>query len=326
MSIVVNSTLPQLVLQVNVLQKQVFYRGMTKDVPEEYWKNTVIPALYPLWDTEKDRLVVFTYYNNSTYHAQRRKFIKNFKTNEFEWVDYEMEQMDNDEAAKIYELFRQSFYLVDSLENEEFQNELASVYAEVASVTWLTIRLARNFLLSETDWIFNEDSEVSEEDKVLWKKYRKALRDLPSNITDYTPTNVKFPINPKMYKELYVEANPGVEYLDRGDQFIALGQHYLTTFKEKMVRYLVVCETTEQVYFDSFMNKLNEQPDRGQFPKPPTFTQESDYSAQLDQLLELVKSEETEWKNNFRQIKELTQEALDEAKSLKESNVGDTNA
>jgi hypothetical protein len=326
MSIVVNSTLPQLVLQVNVLQKQVFYRGMTKGVPEEYWKNTVIPALYPLWDTEKDRLVVFTYYNNNTYHAQRRKFIKNFKTNEFEWVDYEMEQMDNDEAEKIYELFRQSFYLVDSLENEEFQNELASVYAEVASVTWLTIRLARNFLLSETDWIFNEDSEVSEEDKILWKKYRKALRDLPSNITDYTPTNVKFPINPKMYKQLYAEANPGIEYLDRGDQFIALGQHYLTTFKEKMVRYLVVCETTEQVYFDSFMNKLKEQPDRGQFPKPPAFTQESDYSAQLDHLLEFVKSEETEWKDNFRQIKELTQEALEEAKSLKESNVGDENA
>jgi hypothetical protein len=326
MSIVVNSTLPQLILQVNVLQKQIFYKGMTKGIPEEYWKNTIVPALYPLWDTEKDRLMVFTYYNNNTYHAQRRKFIKNFKTNEFEWVDYEMEQMDNAEASKIFDLFKQSFYLVDSLENEEFQTELTTIYAEVASVNWLTIRLARNFLLSETDWIFNEDSAVSEEDKLLWKKYRKTLRDLPSSITDYNPNNIKFPINPKMYKELYLEEHPDTEYLEKGDQFLALGQHYLTTFREKMVRYLVVSETTEQAYFDSFMQKLREQPDMTKFPIPPAFTQESDYSAQLDKLLEYVKSEEEQWKENFTEAKKLTDELKSETVSLKQTLTGEENA
>lgn len=292
MSIVINSSLPQLTLRLDVLQKEIFYKGMSKNIPEEYWKSTIIPAFYPLWDTEKDRLIVFTYYNNNTYHAQRRKFIKNFKTNEFEWIDYEMEQMDNDEAAKIFDLLKESFYLVDSLENEEFQTELATMYAEVASVNWLSIRLARNFLLSETDWVFNEDSGVSDEDKILWKKYRASLRDLPASITDYTPTNVKFPISPKMYKNLYVESNPGVEYLESRDQFMALGQHYLTTFKEKMVRYLIVCETTEQAYFNSFMKKLKEQPLLSGIA-PPVFTQQTDYSDRLDQLISYLEEQTT---------------------------------
>lgn len=295
---------------------------MTKQVPDEYWKNTIIPQMYPLWDSDRDRLIVFTYYDNNTYHAQRRKFIKDFKTNEFQWIDYEMEQMDNDEAAKLYELLRETFYLTDSLENEEFQKELSQVYAEVASVNWLTIRLARNFLLSETDWIFSEDSEVSDEDKSLWKKYRKSLRDLPTSVTDYNPSSVKFPINPKMYKELYIEANPGIEYLEREDQFVTLGQHYLTTFKEKMVRYLIVCETTEQAYFDSFMQKLREQPDLSNFPAPPRFAQESDYSSQLDELLEHVRNDELNWKENFKVVKELTEELKSEAEALKQITGG----
>jgi hypothetical protein len=299
---------------------------MTKYVPEEYWKNTIVPKLYPLWDSDRDRLIVFTYYDNDTYHAQRRKFIKDFKTNEFHWVDYEMEQMNNDEAAKLYELFNETFYLVDSLENEEFQKELSQVYAEVASVNWLTIRLARNFLLSETDWVFSEDSVASDEEKSLWKKYRKALRDLPSSVTDYNPGAVKFPINPKMYKELYIEANPGVEYLEREDQFVTLGQHYLTTFKEKMVRYLIVSETTEQAYFDSFMQKLKEQPDLSNFPAPPRFTQESNYSDQLDQLLEHVRNEELGWKENFKVVKQLTEELKTEAESLRQITGGAENA
>ena len=295
---------------------------MTKQVPEEYWKNTIIPYMYPLWDSDRDRLIVFTYYDNNTYHAQRRKFVKDFKTNEFQWIDYEMEQMDNDEAAKLYELLRDTFYLTDSLENEEFQKELSQVYAEVASVNWLTIRLARNFLLSETDWVFSEDSEVSDEDKSLWKKYRKSLRDLPTTVTDYNPLAVKFPINPKMYKELYIEANPGIEYLEREDQFVTLAQHYLTTFKEKMVRYLIVCETTEQAYFDSFMQKLREQPDLSNFPKPPRFTQEADYSSQLDELLEHVRNDELNWKENFKVVKELTEELKSEAEALKQITGG----
>lgn len=52
---------------------------MLKVVPDNYWNDEVKPKLYPLWDTEKDRLVEFSWYDNNTYHCIRRKFIKILK-------------------------------------------------------------------------------------------------------------------------------------------------------------------------------------------------------------------------------------------------------
>lgn len=257
MGIVTNSNLPNLVLQLNVPQRSIFYKGITKVVPDSYWNDEVVTVLYPLWDTDKDKLIMFTWYDNNTYHAQRRKYLKDFQKNEYFWKDYEMEQMDNDEAAKLYEFFKDTFYLNDSIENQEFQNELSRIYAETNSVNWLTVRLARNFLLTESDWIFNPDSGINEENKDLWIKYRKALRDLPTNLTiTGRPEDINFPINPKMYVDMFLHENEGVEYLSTSEQFLPLGEHYLTTFREKMVRYLIVKETTETIYYNTLLHTL----------------------------------------------------------------------
>jgi len=286
MGIVVNSNLPNLILQFNVVQKQIFYKGIYKNIPENFWKSDVVSMLYPLWDTDKDKLIVFTWYDNNTYHAQRRKFVKNFQTNEYEWRDYEMERMDNDEAGKLFNFLKDTFFLVDSIENEEFQNELANVYAETSNVNWLTIRLARNFLLSETDWIFASDATIDDDTKEMWKKYRNYLRDLPESISSMIPEEIKFPINPSMYTKLFVQNNPGVEYLETPDQFLPLAAHYLTTFKEKMVRYLMVKEVTEQWYFESFMQTMKATANRNEFDS--MFDERVSNSGKLDQLISLI--------------------------------------
>ena len=72
---------------------------MLKTVPDQYWTDTVRSRLYPHWDSEKDRLVEFTFYDNGTYHCARRKHIKISKTGEYEWKDYEMEQNDVEEGS-----------------------------------------------------------------------------------------------------------------------------------------------------------------------------------------------------------------------------------
>lgn len=286
MGIVVNSVLPHLVLQLNVVQKQIFYKGITKSIPETFWKSDVVTRLYPLWDTDKDKLIVFTWYDNNTYHAQRRKFIKNFQTNEYEWRDYEMEKMNNDEALKLYNFFKDTFFLIDSLENEEFQSELASIYAETSSVNWLTIRLARNFLLTESDWIFATDANIDDESKEMWKKYRQSLRDLPTSISSMNPEEIKFPINPTIYTKLFIENNPGVGYLETPDQWMPLAYHHLTTFREKMVRYLIVKEVTDQLYFDSFMRSMREMSNRNEINS--MFDERVSNSEKLDQLISLI--------------------------------------
>ena len=52
------------------------------------------------------------------------------------------------------------------------------------------LRIDRDNLLKETDWMANSDVTMSEE----WKTYRQALRDLPANTSD--PANPTYPTKP----------------------------------------------------------------------------------------------------------------------------------
>ena len=247
----------QLLLQVNAITKQVMYQGVEKTIPDTYWTSDIIPAIYPTWDADKDKLVLFAWYDNDTYMCQRRKYVMNFKTNAFEWKDYEMEQVDNGIGKTLFDKFKDTFFLVDSLETQEYQNEFAKLHAAVGVTSWLTVRLARNFLLTETDWVFLEDSGVSAADKELYKKYRTKLRDLPANNATSDPKDIKFPIPVKYFKEIYSKkGNASSDYLGTTDQYAALSAHYGTTFREKFASYLIVKEISDSLYYDTFLTAL----------------------------------------------------------------------
>jgi hypothetical protein len=55
---------------------------------------------------------------------------------------------------------------------------------------WNELRLTRNRLIAETDYLALSDSTLSAE----MATYRQALRDLPANTTD--PTNPDWPVKP----------------------------------------------------------------------------------------------------------------------------------
>lgn len=247
---------PALLLQVDAITKQITYQNITKTVPDSYWTSDIVPVIYPGWDADKDKLVLFAWYDNNTYMCQRRKYVMNFKTSAFEWKDYEMEQVDNGSGAALFAKFKDTFFLVDSLETEQYQNEFAKIHAKTSTINWLTIRLARNFLLSETDWVLLEDSGVSTADKDMYKLYRTKLRDLPANNASTDPGSVKFPITPKYFKEIYLKKNASATYLQDDGQFVALSAHYGTTFAEKFSSYLIVKEITDSLYNKTFMDAL----------------------------------------------------------------------
>ena len=257
MSISSNSSVPELLLEVNAIKKTVRYRNVEKQIPDTHWADVIVPVLYPVWDSDKDKLVLFAWYSNNTYIAQRRKFTKNFKTGEFQWVDYEMEQLD-DSASSLYETFKETFFLIDSLATQEYENEFAKLHAETSSVSWLTVRLARNFLLDETDHVFVEDSPYSDDDKAMYRAYRQALRDLPDNVATTDAIDVKFPMSPKYFKSIYLEKNADATYLATQDQYLPMASHYLVTFREKISSYLISRNITEGLFFKSFLDSLKE--------------------------------------------------------------------
>ena len=61
MGIVADANVPNIVLQLVLADRQIVYRGVVKVVPDQYWKDEVVPKLYPLWDTEKDRLIMYVF-------------------------------------------------------------------------------------------------------------------------------------------------------------------------------------------------------------------------------------------------------------------------
>ena len=247
---------PELILQVDAIQKTVTYKSVTKNITDTYWTSDIVPVLYPLWDSDKDKLVLFAWYANDIYMAQKRKYTKNFKTDTFYWNDYEMEDVGGTEGKKVFDKFKEAFFLADSLEDIDYQAEFAKIHAKTAAVSWLSVRLSRNFLLSETDWVFVEDSGVSADDKELYKTYRKKLRDLPSDTATTDAAQVKFPINPSYYKNVILQKDASAVYLDTADQFIALASTYFQTFKEKITSYLMVSGITEGLYNKSFLDDL----------------------------------------------------------------------
>lgn len=59
-------------------------------------------------------------------------------------------------------------------------------------LTWEQIRFQRNYLLSNTDWIFAPD--VTLKNREVWLTYRQTLRDIPNNFS--TPAEVIWPEKP----------------------------------------------------------------------------------------------------------------------------------
>ena len=253
---------PIVILELNLLDRSINYRNIMKTVPDQYWDDSVKPKLYPLWDTEKDRLITFKYYDNASFHCIRRKFVKNFTTNEYEWRDYEMAEDEADEAAKFFEFLKETFLNIEQLQNAEFQEELGRMYGEVRSESWLSIRLARNFLLQETDFIFtvSDAPSIDADKKEMYKTYRQKLRDLPATFANNAPTEVKFPMSPEAFEAVYKANNPSAVYLDTEDQWTALSNFFFTQFRDKMSRYLCVRDLTDRLYNNAFIDALKTNP------------------------------------------------------------------
>ena len=246
-------------LQLNVISQELTYNGTPKVIPSSYWTDTLVPLMYPTWDTDKDKLILFTWYVNDTYTAQRRKYVMNFKTNTNEWKDYEMEAVANATATAFKDKLKEAWYAIDSIENVEYQTELASMYSKVSSVSPMSVRLARDFLLSESDWTQLGDCQLSTADKALWTTYREKLRDLTNDANfSSAAAEVKFPISPNFYNKIHKVENPSDAYLATDAQWQKLASHYLKLFGEKIASYLLLKSATENSYFDRMIAEYNQ--------------------------------------------------------------------
>ena len=245
-------------VELNVIGQELSYNGIAKPIPQTYWTDTLTPLLYPTWDTDKDKLISFYYFDNGTYTAKRRKYVMNFKTNTNEWKDYEMEAVTSSVATTFKDKLIEGWYAIDAIENTEFQNELGAMYAKTKAISPLSVRLARDFLLTESDWSQVGDCPLSADDKALYVTYRQKLRDITTTteFTTNTPAT-KFPISPLVYNKFYKVDNPSNAYLATDDQFLPLAEHYLKRYQDRIAHYLLTKSWTERSFFDDFIKEYN---------------------------------------------------------------------
>jgi hypothetical protein len=268
---------PVLQVQLDVINQEIEYNGTPKTIPESYWKDTLTPLLYPLWDSDKDKLITFQYFTNDSYTAKRRKYVKDFKTNTFKWVDYEMEAVGAAEATAFKDKLIEGFYLIDSLENDEFQDELARMYSKQKAVSPFSIRLARNFLLDETDWTQLADAPIDADTKAQYTLYRTKLRELTDSAEFTNDTeNTKFPISPEFYNKVYKVDFPTEDYLATADQFIEMGKHRLKKFRDKIAYFLTLKSETDKTYFNDMLVEYDKiKTDRIETPRDDLDTEKN---------------------------------------------------
>ena len=72
--------------------------------------------------------------------------------------------------------------------------EIAANEAGQSDRDFLSLRLERNSLLTESDWTQYNDSPLSDEVKAEWAVYRESLRALPDNTDE--PSNPTWPTPP----------------------------------------------------------------------------------------------------------------------------------
>ena len=55
------STTPNVEILVNTLDRSIQYKSIRKEINDDYWESDIVPILYPLWDSAKDKLEMFVY-------------------------------------------------------------------------------------------------------------------------------------------------------------------------------------------------------------------------------------------------------------------------
>jgi hypothetical protein len=232
-----------ILLYVNAMNRTMSRKGITKEISDEFWTSEIIPILYPMWDSDRDKMETFVRYSDGVSAINKTKYQRNQKTGEYKWVSYEL-RLDtflDSELLDLYEKLDAKFTEYRGLIDVDLEQQLAATFAKENIVTWTKILMVRKFLLEESDWTQVPDAPISDEDKAMWRTYRQKLRDIPQEQESIPPSSVRFPVTPDKYKQAVEEGRTDAEYLSEfSGHFYNVTQSVLSKFSSKMVTYLTL--------------------------------------------------------------------------------------
>ena len=231
-------------LYLNAFDKTIQFEGVMKTIDDDYWTSDIVPILYPLWDSDKDKLELFVQYKDNTVKMNKTKYQRNQKTGAYKWVSYQFDLAPfptevNDLYTRIVEKWTE--YRVG--QENDLERALAASFSKSTILNWTKVTLMRNFLLMDSAWTQLGDAPLSTEEKAKWVTYRQKLRDIPEEQKDNAANAVVFPITPSKHAKL----GDGITYLGDVSHFYTIPQSVYSKFSTRIVNYLALAIGTAAI-------------------------------------------------------------------------------
>ena len=236
----------QTALYLNAFDKSIQVDGIMKTIDDDFWTTNIVPILYPLWDSDKDKLEVFTKYKDGTAKMNKTKYQRNQKTGQYKWVSYQFDLSPfmPDDVDDLYEKILAKFTEYRQGQENDLDRLLQASYAKSTILNWSKVVLIRNFLLMDSDWTQLGDAQLTTQQKADWVTYRQKLRDIPQEQNESSAATVVFPVTPKKHAEM----NDGKDYLsDTVNHFYLLNQTVYSKFSDRLVNYLTLAIGTTSI-------------------------------------------------------------------------------
>ena len=231
-------------LYLNAFDKNIQYEGIMKTIDDDYWTKEIVPILYPMWDSDKDKLELFVQYKDGTSKMNKTKYQRNQKDGTYKWVSYQFDLAPfptevNDLVTRVIDKWTE----YRRGQENDMERALASAFAQSTILNWTKVSLMRNFLLMDSDWTQLGDAPISAEDKAKWVTYRQKLRDIPQDQKVIAANSVLFPITPAKHAKL----GDGKTYLDDVSHFYTIPQSVYSKFSNRIVTYLALAIGTASI-------------------------------------------------------------------------------
>jgi len=236
----------QTALYLNAFDKNIQVDGIMKTIDDDFWTANIVPILYPLWDSDKDKLEVFVKYKDGTAKMNKTKYQRNQKTGQYKWVSYQFDLSPfmPDDVDDLYEKILAKFTEYRQGQENDLDRLLQASYAKSTILNWSKVVLIRNFLLMDSDWTQLGDAQLTTQQKADWVTYRQKLRDIPQEQNESSAATVVFPVTPKKHAQM----DDGKDYLsDTVNHFYLLNQTVYSKFSDRLVNYLTLAIGTTNI-------------------------------------------------------------------------------
>ena len=232
-------------LYLNAFDKNIQVDGIIKTIDDGFWTKEIVPILYPLWDSDKDKLEVFVKYKDGTAKMNKTKYQRNQKTGTYKWISYQfdLDPFMPDDVDQLYTKLKEKFTEYRVGQENDLERALAASFSKSTILNWTKVTLMRNFLLMDSDWTQLGDAPISTEEKAKWVTYRQKLRDIPQDQKEIAANSVVFPITPTKHAKL----GDGHTYLADVSHFYTIPQSVYSKFSTRIVTYLALAIGTASI-------------------------------------------------------------------------------